>query len=69
MTTYAITRKREPAFVSPPKERNSRAIRRIFNNEQIIERFDKWLLVCGKAANTRASYTLAAQQLFNGGDK
>jgi site-specific recombinase XerD len=62
MTTYAITRTRGQALVSPPKERNSRAIRRIFNNDQIIERFGKWLLVCGKAENTRINYTLSARQ-------
>jgi site-specific recombinase XerD len=38
------------------------AIRRIFNNEQIIERFNKWLLICGKAAHTRATYTFAVRQ-------
>jgi integrase/recombinase XerD len=38
-------------------------IRRIFNNDQIIEKFGQWLLICGKAKNTRDSYTLAAEQL------
>jgi site-specific recombinase XerD len=60
--TYAITRKSGPAFVSPPREGNSHAIRRVFDNSQIIERFDKWLLVCGKAANTRVSYVYTAKQ-------
>jgi len=60
--TFAITRKRGPALVLPPKRPGSFAVRRIFNNDQIIERFDRWLLICGKAANTRASYTLAAKQ-------
>lgn len=44
----------------PPAKRN--AIRRIFNNEQIIERYDKWLLICGKAANTQRNYTSDARQ-------
>jgi integrase/recombinase XerD len=38
------------------------AIRRIFNNDQLIERFDKWLMICGRSPNTRLSYTLAARQ-------
>jgi hypothetical protein len=38
-------------------------IRRIFNNDQIIEKFDNWLLICGKSKNTRDSYTLAAKQV------
>ena len=37
-------------------------IRRIFNNEQLIERFDKWLLICGRAAHTRQSYAFAVRQ-------
>lgn len=37
-------------------------IRRVFDNSQIIERFGKWLLVCGKAENTRINYTLAVRQ-------
>jgi site-specific recombinase XerD len=59
---YAITHKQGNASVIQPT-RQSYACRRIFNNDQIIERFDKWLLICGKAKNTRASYTLAAKQL------
>jgi integrase/recombinase XerC len=43
--------------------RNAGGIRRIFNNDQIIERFGRWLLDCRKAKNTRDSYTLAAKQL------
>jgi site-specific recombinase XerD len=59
---YAITRKQEKApVIQPPQQ--SYACRRIFNNDQIIERFGRWLLVCGKARNTRDSYTLAARQL------
>jgi site-specific recombinase XerD len=37
-------------------------IRRVFDNRQIIERFDKWLMICGKAKNTRDSYVLAVKQ-------
>ena len=43
-------------------KRTPGAIRRVFDNSQIIERFDKWLLVCGKAENTRITYTLSARQ-------
>ena len=39
-----------------------KSIRRIFNNDQLIERFGRWLLVCGKAENTRVNYVLAAKQ-------
>jgi integrase/recombinase XerC len=38
------------------------AIRRIFNNDQLIERFANWLLVCGKSNLTRINYALAARQ-------
>jgi site-specific recombinase XerD len=59
---YAITQKQGNVSVIKQTQQ-SYACRRIFNNDQIIERFDKWLLICGKAKNTRASYTLAAKQL------
>jgi len=54
-------RQSKPALVLVPQP--SQQIRRIFNNDQIIERFDKWLLAAGLAANTRLSYTGAAKQL------
>jgi integrase/recombinase XerD len=38
------------------------AIRRIFNNDQLIERFGKWLLIVGKAKNTRINYELGVRQ-------
>jgi site-specific recombinase XerD len=60
--TYAIMHKREPTLVSLPKKRDGYAIRRVFDNSEIIKRFDKWLLICGKAANTRIAYTGAARQ-------
>jgi integrase/recombinase XerC len=46
-----------------PVAQSKQHIRRIFNNDQIIEKFGQWLLICGKAKNTRDSYTLAARQL------
>jgi len=59
---YAITQKQGNASVIPQTQQ-SYACRRIFNNDQIIERFDKWLLICGKAKSTRENYALAAKQL------
>lgn len=60
--TYAITRKQELPLVRPQKNRSSYAVRRIFNNDQLIERFGKWLLVIGKSENTRICYTWAARR-------
>jgi integrase/recombinase XerC len=60
MSTYAITRNRAASLV--PKKSEGDAIRRVFDNSQIIERFDRWLMICGKAANTRRAYTDAAKQ-------
>jgi site-specific recombinase XerD len=50
------------ALPLPSPEPAPGAIRRVFDNSQIIERFGKWLLVCGKAENTRITYTLSARQ-------
>src|SRR6267378_7318817 len=47
--------------VLAPK-RTPGAMRRVFDNSQIIERFEKWLLVCGKAESTRVNYGGAARQ-------
>lgn len=49
---------------APPLLRGpeSKAIRRVFNNDQLIERFGQWLTVCGKAENTRINYCGAARQ-------
>ena len=60
MRTYLVNVSKKRALGKPNPE--SKAIRRIFNNDQLIERFDKWLLICGKAANTRLSYVLAAKR-------
>ncbi len=43
-------------------KRTPGAMRRVFDNSQIIEKFDKWLMICGKSKNTRINYTLAARQ-------
>jgi site-specific recombinase XerD len=56
-----LHRASKPSLVLVPQSKQQ--IRRIFNNDQIIEKFGQWLLICGKAKNTRASYTLAAKQL------
>jgi site-specific recombinase XerD len=49
--------------VSPPKKPENHAIRRMFDNSQIIEKFDMWLLGCGKSVNTRVNYAIAVKQL------
>lgn len=59
---YAIIRNRQPHLPVAPTSGTKGSIRRIFDNSQLIERFDKWLLICGKAANTRTSYVGAAKQ-------
>ena len=38
------------------------ACRRVFSSDQLIERFDKWLLGRGFSVNTRISYIFAAKQ-------
>jgi len=50
------------ALPLPSPNSTTGAIRRIFNNDQLIERFEKWLLVCGKSENTRINYALAVRQ-------
>ena len=50
------------ALPLPSPKGASGAIRRIFNNEQLIERFEKWLLICGKSRNTRINYALGVRQ-------
>src|SRR5215813_3503973 len=59
--SYAITRRATRALPAWPSQ-PSKAIRRVFNNDQLIERFEKWLLICGKAESTRISYRDAARQ-------
>lgn len=43
-------------------EATTGAMRRIYSNEQLIERFGKWLLICGKSKNTRINYELGVKQ-------
>jgi site-specific recombinase XerD len=52
-----------PAELVPPHRRGGYACRRIYDNSQLLERFDKFLLMCGMSPNTRTSYLLAAKQL------
>jgi site-specific recombinase XerD len=47
----------------------SKGIRRVFNNDQLIERFEKWLLICGKSQNTRINYTTSVRQFGEFFDK
>lgn len=50
------------ALPLPAPKHTPRAIRRVFNNEQLAERFGKWLLVCGKSKNTQINYALSVRQ-------
>lgn len=43
-------------------EHRSHACRRVFDNGQLVDRFDKWLLICGMSQHTRIGYREAAQQ-------
>jgi site-specific recombinase XerD len=61
MRTYLVNLSKNRALPKLPGS-EPKSIRRIFNNEQLIERFGRWLLVCGKAENTRINYVLAAKQ-------
>jgi site-specific recombinase XerD len=61
MAPHSLLHRAAPSVALVPTS-NPR-IRRIFNNDQIIEKFDNWLLLCGKSKNTRDSYRLAAKQL------
>jgi len=61
MRTYLVNVSKNRALPGLPN-RQSKAIRRIFNNDQLIERFGRWLLVCGKSKNTRINYVISAKQ-------
>jgi integrase/recombinase XerD len=64
MSTYAITRGPKPDLVSSAKspEGDGYACRRVFDNSQLIERFEKWLLLCSMSENTRLSYLHTAKK-------
>jgi hypothetical protein len=55
------------AIIQAPKP--NRQIRRVFDNSQILDRFGQWLLICGKAENTRKAYVEAAEQFARFLDK
>jgi site-specific recombinase XerD len=59
MPIHSIIRPVQSIAVPSAKQH---ACRRVFNSDQLIERFDKWLLVCGRSENTRVTYTQAARQ-------
>src|SRR6266478_5546511 len=61
MRTYLVNLSKNRALPGLPNPK-SKAIRRIFNNDQLIDRFGRWLLVCGKAENTRVNYVFTAKQ-------
>jgi hypothetical protein len=52
-----------------PHRKPPSAIRRVFDNSQLIERFEKWLLICGKSENTRINYAAAVRQFGQFFDK
>jgi integrase/recombinase XerC len=66
MNDAFITHQRNQALGKPP---GPTSIRRVFNNDQIIERFGRWLLACHKAEKTRVNYTIAARQFAKFLDK
>lgn len=41
---------------------SSYSCRRVFSNEQLLDRFEKWLLICGTSTHTRDAYLQAARQ-------
>jgi site-specific recombinase XerD len=51
----ALARRARPTL-APYKPPVQKAPRRLFDNAQLISRFDTWLQVTGKAENTRISY-------------
>jgi integrase/recombinase XerD len=61
MRTHLVNLSKKRALPRLPGSEPT-SIRRIFNNDQLIERFGRWLLVCGKAENTRVSYVFTAKQ-------
>ena len=58
--TYALAWRQSRTEVFPPLRPVSplegQMCKRVFSNAQLIERFDKWLLVCGFSPNTRTGY-------------
>src|SRR5215467_6339356 len=56
---FVVARQAKPG---PLTARADLRIRRIFDNLQLIERFGKWLLICGKSENTRKAYAEAVRQ-------
>jgi site-specific recombinase XerD len=61
MRTYLVNLSKKRALPRLPGS-EPKSIRRIFNNDQLIERFGRWLLACGKAEKTRINYVIAAKQ-------
>lgn len=59
---YSIVRRTALAPKEPPRRKQSYAVRRVFDNNQLIERFGKWLLAIGKSENTRINYLNSARQ-------
>jgi site-specific recombinase XerD len=54
--THTLTVYRQP--LTPP---NTRPLRRIFSNAQLVERFATWLFACGRAKSSQAHYAATAR--------
>jgi integrase/recombinase XerD len=66
-TTQALSERRQlPAEILPQllvaSPRDGQVCKRVFSNSQLIERFDKWLLICGFSVNTRSSYVRSVRE-------
>jgi hypothetical protein len=48
--------------IEPIRQGEPQRARRLFSNDQLIQRFDKWLEVTGKSAHTRSAYTYTVEQ-------
>jgi site-specific recombinase XerD len=48
--------------LAPPAGGSRYACRRVFDNSQLIERFEKWLVALGFSVNTRTSYIFTARE-------
>jgi integrase/recombinase XerC len=58
--TFALNRRAQPLREPIVKRATPR---RLFSNEQLISRFDKWLQVTGKAVSTRRGYIFTVKAL------
>lgn len=63
MNTALAVQPKNRALPRPAASKHeTKTIRRIFSNDELIERFDSWLLICGMSPNTRTGYIHTARQ-------